>query len=264
MRTIGIPQCAYIKPELMFRHKEDITEAKWVLFPEYWQVNALVYALNARIFPSIQSFHLGHDKIEMTRVLQMLCPENVPYTQILANTESNIEVILEEFSFPFIAKEVRNSMGRGVHLIESKQQFYDYVNSNDVLYAQEYLPIDRDLRIAYVGDEVIGSYWRIGQDNHYLNNVSQGGTISFDNIPFEAVQLVERVARALNINHAGFDVAVVNDRLYFFEFNILFGNVAFQQANISIEQKIWEYLLKHDSTRTPPFKPFTPAPSRAS
>jgi ribosomal protein S6--L-glutamate ligase len=33
-----------------------------VLFPEYWQINPLVYALKKRIFPSVPTYHLGHDK----------------------------------------------------------------------------------------------------------------------------------------------------------------------------------------------------------
>ncbi|MDQ0340071.1 ribosomal protein S6--L-glutamate ligase [Caldalkalibacillus uzonensis] len=263
MRTIGLPNVSYIKPEHLFKEKQTIAEADWILFPEYWQVNVLVYGLKKRIFPSIQSYHLGHNKVEMTRALWAVCPEHVPYTQILANTEANIEHILEEFPFPFIAKEVRNSMGRGVFLIESEAQLQDYARHNDILYVQEYLPIDRDLRITFVGDEVIGAYWRVGQEGHFLNNVAQGGTISFEHVPPGAIRLVETVAKQLGINHAGFDIAVVGERLYFLEFNVLFGNMGFRDNQQLIERKIWEYLLTHSSPDSPPFKPITPAP-RAS
>ncbi|HEX7064474.1 MAG TPA: hypothetical protein VF199_05340 [Bacillales bacterium] len=254
-RTIGMPNIRYIKPEQMLRHKSEIREADWLLFPEYWQVNTLVYGLKKTVFPSAATFHLGHDKIEMTRVLEAICPENVPYTRILANTPLNIEIILEEFAFPFIAKEVRNSMGRGVFLIESKDQLREYTDKNEVLYVQELLPIDRDLRIAFVGDKVMGAYWRIGMENHHLNNVSAGGEISFAPVPRVAIDLVERTARKLGINHAGFDVAVVGSKLYFLEFNVLFGNVAFQQMNVSVEQHIYEYLLSQYKSFTPPTVP---------
>ncbi|EGL83446.1 RimK domain protein ATP-grasp [Caldalkalibacillus thermarum TA2.A1] len=263
LRTIGLPNVSYIKPEHLFKEKQAIVEADWVLFPEYWQVNSLVYGLKKRIFPSIQSYHLGHNKIEMTRALWTVCPKHVPYTQILANTEAHIEQILEEFPFPFIAKEVRNSMGRGVFLIESEAQFRDYARHNDILYVQEYLPIDRDLRITFVGDEVIGAYWRVGREGHYLNNVAQGGTISFKHVPPDAIRLVEKVAKQLGINHAGFDVAVAGDKLYFLEFNVLFGNMGFRDTQQLVEKKIWEYLVTHRSPDSPPIKPDTPAP-RAS
>jgi ribosomal protein S6--L-glutamate ligase len=53
-------------------------------------------------------------------------------------------------------------MGYGVYLIEDKKQFRSYCDTNEILYIQEKLPIVRDMRIVYVGDEVIASYWRIG------------------------------------------------------------------------------------------------------
>ncbi|HEU5141437.1 MAG TPA: hypothetical protein VFT51_15795 [Bacillales bacterium] len=254
-RTIGIPDIRYVKPEQMLRHKDEVLAADWLLFPEYWQVNTLVYGLKKTIFPSAATFHLGHDKIEMTRVLEAVCPENVPYTRILANTPLNLETILEEFAFPFIAKEVRNSMGRGVFLIENRKQLREYAEKNEILYVQELLPIDRDLRIAIVGEKVIGAYWRIGMENNHLNNVSAGGEISFAPVPRDAIDLVEQTARKLGINHAGFDVAVVGNKLYFLEFNVLFGNVAFQQMNVSVEEHIYKYLQSRHKPSTPPTVP---------
>ncbi|WP_202080597.1 ATP-grasp domain-containing protein [Caldalkalibacillus salinus] len=257
LRTIGIPNTKYIKPELMFQEKEGIQEADWLLFPEYWQVNSLVYGLKKRIFPSIETFHLGHDKIEMTRVLNMIVPEHVPYTQILASTDANVRRVLDECPMPFMAKEVRNSQGKGVFYIENEAQFHEYARQNRVLYVQEYLPIDRDMRLVYVGDEVIGAYWRIGDSHSHLNNISQGGHVSYEFVPYEAVQLVEDIAKRLNINHAGFDVALVNDHLYIFEFNVLFGNIGLKGLKMSVEEKIQEYLRKQHS----PNSPFTPFPS---
>jgi len=39
-------------------------------------------------------------------------------------------------------------MGRGVFLIKNEADFLTYCSTRDVLYVQEYLPIDRDLRIV--------------------------------------------------------------------------------------------------------------------
>jgi ribosomal protein S6--L-glutamate ligase len=255
LRTIGIPHALYIKPEHMHRHMEAIMQADWVLFPEYWQVNALYYALKKRIFPSVASFHLGHDKIEMTRALEALCPEHVPYTEILASTPANVERVLETFTFPFVAKTVRSSMGRGVYLIENESQFRHYADTHEILYVQEKLDIDRDVRIAVVGRKAIGAYWRIAGRDGFLNNVAQGGRIAFDPVPRAVIDLVENVARALDINHAGFDVAIENGWPYFLEFNVLFGHDGFQKMGVSVEQHILEYLTNEHHTTTPPFTP---------
>jgi ribosomal protein S6--L-glutamate ligase len=44
-RTIGMKNVNYIKPEHKFEHKEEIRASEWLLYPEYWQVNSLVYEL---------------------------------------------------------------------------------------------------------------------------------------------------------------------------------------------------------------------------
>lgn len=252
LRCLDIPDTRYIKPELMFRHKDEIKEADWVLFPEYWQVNSLAYSLQKHIFPSLGSYHLGHDKIEMTRAFWALCPEHVPHTVILPATPSSIEQVLDSFAYPFIAKEVRNSMGRGVHLIDSRSEFDAYCRTNAVLYVQEYLPIRRDLRIVYVGEQIIGAYWRNGREGAYRNNVAQGGTIDYENIPPAALELVARVAPALNINHAGFDVAVIAERCYLLEFNTLFGSEGLRRRDISVGKHILEFLRKNSPQPTVP------------
>lgn len=61
----------------------------------------------------------------MTRAFWALCPEHVPHTVILPATASSIEQVLDNFTYPFVAKEVRNSMGQGVHFIESRSDFAD-------------------------------------------------------------------------------------------------------------------------------------------
>ncbi|MDV2685305.1 RimK family alpha-L-glutamate ligase [Alkalihalophilus lindianensis] len=241
-RTIGIPGIKYVKPEHLFDEREKINEADVCLFPENWQVNALVYGMKKNIFPSIQSIQLGFNKIEVTRALWSVCPEHVPFTQILGRSEESIQKVLRDFTFPFVAKEIRNSMGKGVFLIHNEVEFRDYAENNPTLYVQEYLEIDRDLRVCFVGDEVIASYWRINENNSFHNNVAQGGKISFEDIPEEAVELVSKTARSLGIDHAGFDLVFANGKMYFLEFNTLFGNQGFHQLGISIEQKIHTYL----------------------
>lgn len=57
----------------------------------------------------------------MTRELWIVAPQNVPYTDIHANTVRDRESILETFPFPFVAKEVRSSMGNGVYHIQLQQ-----------------------------------------------------------------------------------------------------------------------------------------------
>lgn len=242
--ALGIPEVVYIKPESFFGNIEQIKEADLVLFPEYWQVNTLVYGLHKQIFPSINSYHLGHDKVEMTRVLQATFPSHIPLTKIASRSETVIEEIADDFCFPMVAKEVRNSMGKGVFEIKNLSALRTYVENNKVLYIQEKLPIDRDLRVVFVGDQVFAAYWRIAPEGGFHNNISRGGSYSFDAIPLQALHLVKKVADKLGIDHAGFDVAIVEGWPYIIEFNVMFGNEVINQMDLPLKDAIYRYIKK--------------------
>ena len=244
-----------IKPEDWFRHKDSVLDADWLLFPAYWQVNALVYGWKKRIFPSISSYHLGHDKVEMTRALEAVLPAHVPHTRILAATDSGLEEVLDTFDFPFVAKEVRSSMGNGVHMIESRAQLHHYARGNPVMYVQECLPINRDLRVVLVGDTVAGAYWREGAPGSFHNNVARGGRVDFSGVPDHALELARQAAAALNIDHAGFDLACTGGHWYFLEFNVFFGTQALNARGIRVGTIILDYLQRHTA---PPVEPGHP------
>ncbi|WP_327125308.1 hypothetical protein [Nitrincola sp. A-D6] len=111
-RTLRLPGVTVIKPENMFRQKAEILAADWVLFPEYWQVNALVFGLKKRIFPSLSSYLLGHNKIEMTRAFRLLVPANTPETEIQANTESRASEVWDKMDLPLLPKSPKAVWGR--------------------------------------------------------------------------------------------------------------------------------------------------------
>lgn len=252
-RGSKIPNIRYIKPQLFLREINTIKEADWIIYPEYWQVNSLVYGLKKKIFPNINSYHIGHDKIEITRALLSISPEIVPITEILNNTDNNKEYILDTFSFPFVAKEIRNSCGRGVFLIHNRKEFNEYCSKNEILYIQEYLPISRDMRIIYMGDEILCGYWRVGQKDSFKNNIAVGGSIKFDKISVKAMDLVFATAKQLGINHAGFDVVELGDQYYILEFNTLFGLEGIKKLNIDVDSKIYEYLINNNDPENPFF-----------
>ena len=255
LRSLGIPNVRYLKPELLFRERALLAGADWVLFPEYWQINALVYGFKARIFPSIASYQLGHDKIEMTRALWSVVPRHVPHTLILPSTASAIEQVLDEIGLPCVGKTVRSSMGQGVFLLQDRAALRDYAARHEVLYLQELLPARRDLRVVWVGNGVLTAYWRVGAEGAFHNNLAQGGRICFDAVPPQPIALAADAAGALGIDHAGFDLMEVDGHWYFLEFNTLFGNQALNARGIDLGAAILSYL---DPQRLTP--PRAPAP----
>lgn len=248
-RTLGIPGVTYVKPALYLQHLDLIRAADWLLFPEYWQVNSLAYAYRKRVFPSIPTYHLGHDKVEMTRALEGRWPRHIPRTLIRAACPEAADEILETLGLPLVVKDVRSSGGRGVALIERESDWHEYCAGRRVLYAQAYLPIDRDLRVVVIGREVVASYWRVQSAGGFLNNLAAGGELDFSPPPVTAVALVQRIARALRIDHAGFDVAMLGGRPYVLEFNRLFGNRGLLEQGVRQGDLILDYLRNRTGTR---------------
>lgn len=257
LRTLGIPNQTYLKPEQMFDQIDLIRQADGILFPEYWQVNPLLYGLKARIFPSQATYLIGHNKIEMARCFQTVAPAHVPYTLINANTPNQSEEIWEQMPLPFVAKIPKSSRGQGVFLIETRQQWQHYLAMTPVIYVQEYLQIDRDLRIIWVGDRIVAGYWRLQSERGFYNNVAMGGKIEAGIIPVEAQRLVKRLARSLKINYGGFDVAVAGSHPYVFEFNRLFGNQGLINRQQSINEALTAY-LEQEWGHSDPGRPRTP------
>lgn len=258
-RTLGMPGVTYVKPERYLDHLPEIQAADWLLFPEYWQVNGLVYAHKKRIFPSLASYHLGHDKIEMTRAMQGRWDAHLPRTLIGPSTPFERDHILDELGLPLVAKAVRSSEGRGVRLIADEAAWRDHCQQHDVLYAQEYLPMDRDLRLVVIGRRVVAGYWRLQGADGFLNNLAAGGALAFDPVPAAALRLVRDIARTLGIDHAGFDVAWVGGHPYVLEFNRLFGNAGLREQGVSPAALIHAHLQTRSGRR-----PRGGAPRRAA
>lgn len=254
-RTLGFPDTRVLKPEHFFRHQDDLRQADWVLYPGYWQLNALLYGLKCRIFPSEASYRIGHDKVEMTRAFEVVAPAHTPLTLIEPNGPIQQEQLWDLMTLPFVAKHPKASMGEGVFLIQDRADWQRYCASAEVLYVQEYLPIDRDIRIVIVGDKVVSAYWRRQADQGFYNNVARGGWVSYDAVPPEAVELALQVARDLDVNHAGFDIAWVGGHPYLLEFNRLFGNQGLAGGS-ELKDAILSYLCSQQ-----PRDPSGPAPA---
>lgn len=253
-RTQGLPHTRQLKAAHFYEQLDVIRAATWVLFPEHWQVNPLIFGLKARIFPSYATYQLGIDKIEMTRAFLSVAPDHVPETLIRANTPAIAEEVWDRMTPPFVAKLPKSSQGRGVWLIQDRADWRKYLAVTSVLYVQEYLPCDRDIRVVIVGDQVVTSYWRLQSANGFHNNVAQGGFIDHSAVPAAARELALSTARALEIDHAGFDIVMVGNRPYLLEFNRLFGNQGISPDTLRERMVTW--LCRHGPSHPEPGLPY--------
>lgn len=135
-------------------------------------------------------------------------------------------------------------MGRGVYLIQNRQELLAYNQLTTVAYIQEYLPIDRDIRIVVIGERIVHSYWRIAGPGEFRSNIAAGATVSLEGVPQEALDLALTCAGKCGWDDVGIDICCFNGRCYVLEANMKYGKEGFRKAGIDYN-KLMESLIEN-------------------
>jgi len=98
------------------------------------------------------------------------------------------------------------------HLIKAKKMAYPFLSSP--LIAQEFVRIDRDLRIVVGNYKVVEAHWRIqASERQWKMNIDDGGIGEWSKIPMEAIKLSENLAQGLKARWVAVDM-IHNGRDY--------------------------------------------------
>jgi len=221
---------------------QDIRKAPKIYYPSVFYAD-LFDAMGKELFPSYHTYKCVQDKIKQTALFHLLEIPH-PFTRVFYG-KRRMEKILRTFTFPLIAKIPRGSaMGRGVFLIHDEEELVAYLNLSSVAYIQEYLSLDRDMRIVVIGDQVVHAYWRLAAEGEYRSNVALGGTISLNNVPAAALALALHTARVCGWNDVGIDICEDRGRLLVLEANMKYGKEGFRKAGIDYV-KLMEELIEN-------------------
>jgi ribosomal protein S6--L-glutamate ligase len=197
--------------------------------------------LGKDMFPSLSSYYCAGDKVRQTQLFTMMGLSH-PKTRIYYPRHHAF--ILQDFSFPFIAKAPRSrDSGKGVYLIRNLQELHRYLQGNKVAYIQEYLPIRRDIRVVVIQHRVVLAYWRKAAEGEFRTNVALGGKIEFGGVPPQAIELALEVARRCDFNDIGIDILIHEGQCYVLEANLNYGRHGFRQAGLE-PKKIYAQLLE--------------------
>ena len=182
-------------------------------------------------FPSYHCYKFVQDKIKQTALFELL---NYPHprTRVFYGKRQK-KSITDHFAYPFIGKIARGSaMGRGIYLIQNAADLEAYLQEADVAYIQQYLPIQRDIRVVVIGDRVAHAYWRQAPENEFRTNVAVGGKICLDPVPREALDLALQIGQTCRWDDVGIDICRHNGKYYVLEANMKYGKEGFRQAGI--------------------------------
>jgi len=234
LRSCATVQCLGVKTNWQDYSPEErdlIRDAGKVFYPSRLY-EPLFRSLGKEVFPRNYYGFMGN-KIRQTALFQLLGISH-PITRMYYGRD-RARRILEDFSLPFVAKKPLNSsMGQDVWLIRSRTELDAYLAKCLPAYIQEYLPIDRDLRVVLLAGRVAHAYWRIAAPGEFRNNVSRGASISYDNIPAEALEFAVDVATRCRFDEVGLDIASVDARYYVIEANMVYGLEGFRQMGLKL------------------------------
>ncbi len=218
-----------------------ILEAKKIYYPTAFYAD-LFNAMGKPTFPSFHTYKFAMDKIKQTAIFNMLGIPH-PRTRIFYGKNQK-KTILDFFSFPFIAKKARGSAkGKGIFLIKNKEELAVYLENHSPAYIQEYLPIDRDMRIIIIGKKIRLAFFRISTSDNFKTNLSQGGTVCFDPLPQDALDLASMTALKCGWDDVGIDIMMHNSRPYVLEGNMKYGTKGFQSAGIDYKKMLAALIL---------------------
>jgi ribosomal protein S6--L-glutamate ligase len=211
-------------------------ERSWILAADIIYYPSTFYAdlfnaIGKNTFPSYHTYKCVQDKIKQTALFELLGIPH-PRTRVFYGKRRQAE-ICNTFDFPFVAKIARGSaMGRGVYLVRNETDLEAYCRRTTAAYIQEYLPIDRDMRVVVIGRRIVHAYWRISAEGEFRSNVALGGRVSLEPVPAEVRNLALNTARACGWNDVGIDVCRHEGSFYVLEANMKYGLQGFREAGM--------------------------------
>jgi len=209
---------------------ELIRSAKKIYYPTTFYAD-LFDAAGIPTFPSYHTYKCVQDKIKQTALFELLQIAH-PRTRVFYGKRQK-KGIPDYFRFPFIGKIPRGSaMGRGVFLIDRPEALENYLSQTPVAYIQEYLPIDRDIRVVVIGGSAMHAYWRVAPTGEFRSNVALGARIELANVPEAAIQLALDTARQCRWDDVGIDICAHQDSYVVLEGNMRYGKEGFRAAGM--------------------------------
>ncbi len=239
--TIGVHTNFYEYPP---DDREEIRKADTIYYPTTFYAD-LFNSIGKRTFPSYHTYKCVQDKIKQSALFDLLGIPH-PRTRVFYGKRQK-QAITQHFEYPFIAKIARGSArGRGVFLIRDRESLEHYSENNPVAYIQDYLPIDRDMRIVVIGRRIVHAYWRIAPEADFRCNVSLGASICLDPVPDAALQLASHTARACGWDDVGIDICRWNGGFCVLEANMKYGKEGFRKAGIDYSRLMEAMIERHE------------------
>jgi hypothetical protein len=142
----------------------------------------------------------------------------VPKTYIFYD-KKKADKFIESTKYPKIIKKSygpSNYGGYFVHKVDSKKEAQTLLAKKkyNPVYMQDFVPMEADVRVMLIGHKPVCAFWRRPPKGEWLTNTSQGGSMDYQDVPKELLDLAVKVSRAANAEYWACDIAVGKDGKY--------------------------------------------------
>ncbi|OOF88145.1 RimK family alpha-L-glutamate ligase [Rodentibacter ratti] len=177
-----------------------------------------IYCLNKE-----RAFLMARDKWQSLQILREQGIA-VPNSQ-LSGVETEPKTIIQEMNFPLIIKTLNGSQGVGVMLMETSQSAVSILETlkqaNVPVLLQDFIDEAKgeDIRCFVIGNKVVASMQRIGQEGEFRANFHRGGTAQKIILTDEEKRLAVSATKALGLEVSGVDLIRAKSGLLVLEVN---------------------------------------------
>jgi len=169
---------------------------------------------DVRFIPSLDTQFANKSKENVTH----FCTKHdlpIPQTEIFYEKDEAM-AFLESCEYPRIIKKSygpSNYGGYFVHKVDNLEEAKTLLEKKKYypVYVQQFVPMAADIRVMLVGHKPICAFWRRPPEGEWLTNTSQGGSMDYQNVPKEALDIAVRASKAAHAEYWACDIALGTD-----------------------------------------------------
>ncbi|MEE9437590.1 MAG: hypothetical protein V3V14_01240 [Saprospiraceae bacterium] len=166
-----------------------------------------------KLVPSHEDTHYWENKLYMHKKFEEL---NISHPQTIIVDTDHPAPIIPTIPFPFLFKPAHSSGSIGIVKVNNQTEYKDIIENTEYTeyMLQEWIDMRRDLRLIYVGDELLLHYWRINESDEWKpTSTGHGSSVGFETLPEQWMDFLYKEYKKLNIKTGAFDVTWRDDDL---------------------------------------------------
>jgi len=169
---------------------------------------------NVQFLPSLDTQFSNKSKENVTRFAWKY-DLPIPKTYIYY-LRKNADKFLQKCEYPKIIKKSygpSNYGGYFVHKVDSYKEAKELYADKKYhpMYFQDFVPMEADIRVMLIGHKPVCAFWRRAPEGEWLTNTSQGGSMDYNDVPKNVLDLAVKVSKAAKAEYWACDVAYGKD-----------------------------------------------------